>query len=143
MSKYYIIDSSGNKIPVESEGFRKETTVLTADVTLTAIQSGTTFLLDAIGEVITLPAVSDGLNYNFIISETTATTDWTIVSATAVIQGSAEVAGAILAASNESLITLVIAKALPGDHIELISDGTNWYVSGSVVTALGVTFTAP
>lgn len=143
MSKYYIIDSSGNKIPVESEGLRKETVLITADKTITAIESGTTFLLDAIGEDITLPAVSDGLNYKFIITATTATTDWTITAATAVIQGSAEVAGAVLAAEDESLITLVIAKALPGDHIELESDGTNWYVSGSVVTALGVTFTAP
>lgn len=118
---------------------------LSADTTLTVGDSGKTFLLDAVGEAITLPAVADseGVQYKFLCDTTTATTDWTITAATAVIYGSAEVAGAVLAASAESLITLVVAKFLPGDFITLESDGTNWYVAGSVVTALGVTFTAP
>ena len=139
--KYYITDADGNRVPSEGGGFLKRTEVLTADATLTINDSGKTFLLDAIGEVITLPSVLDGLNYKFICSETTATTDWTITAATSVIYGSAEVAGAVVAASAENTITLVVAKFLPGDYIELESDGTNWYVKGSVVTALGVTFT--
>jgi hypothetical protein len=100
-------------------------------------------MLDAIGEVITLPAVADssGIKYKFIVDTTVVTSNWTIVAATSVIYGSAEVAGAIVAASAINTITLVVAKALPGDFIELVSDGTKWYVSGSVVTALGVTFT--
>ena len=31
---------------------------------------------------------------------------------------------------------------LPGDWVSLISDGTSWFVEGSVVTAAGCTFTA-
>jgi len=118
---------------------------LSADTTLTAADSGKTFLLDAVGEDITLPAVatSNGVKYRFLCDTTTATTDWTITAATAVIQGSAQVAGAIIAASNESLITLVVAKFLPGDWVTLESDGTNWYAEGSVVTTIGLTFTAP
>lgn len=116
---------------------------LTADTTLTASESGKVLLLDAIGEAITLPAVEAGLNYKFICTTTTATTDWTIVAATAVIQGSAQVAGAVIAAADESLITLVVAKFLPGDWVTLESDGTNWYVEASVVTTVGLTFTAP
>jgi len=141
MSEYYKIDSGGNLIPIESQGLRKDVEQITADKTLTAIDSGKTFMLDAIGEAITLPAVSAGLNYEFIIDTTTVTSDWTITAAASVIYGSAEVAGALVACSAKDTITLVIAKALPGDHIELKSDGTKWYVSGSVVTALGVTFT--
>lgn len=118
---------------------------LSADTTLTKADSGKTFLLDAVGEVITLPAVatSAGVKYKFICDTTTATTDWTIVAATDVIQGSAEVAGAIVAASNENTITLVVAKFLPGDWVELESDGTNWYAAAEIVTSLGLTFTAP
>lgn len=120
-------------------------TQLTADTTLTAADSGELFYLDAVGEVITLPAVatSAGVNYKFICDTTTATTDWTIVAATNVIYGSAQVAGAVVAASAENTITLVVAKFLPGDWVSLVSDGTKWYVEGSVVTAAGCTFTAP
>lgn len=115
---------------------------LTADTTLTPADSGKTFFLDAIGEAITLPAVgvSAGVQYKFICDTTTATTDWTIAATTAVIQGQAMVAGALVAAANETTITLVVAKFLPGDYITLESDGTNWYVAGMVVTSLGCTF---
>lgn len=117
-------------------------TQLTAATTLTPANSGETFYLDAIGEAISLPAVgiSAGVNYKFVCDTTTATTNWTIAATTACIYGSAEVAGAIVAASAETTITLVVAKFLPGDFITLESDGTKWFVAGSVVTALGVTF---
>ena len=116
---------------------------ITADTTLTASDSGKHILLDATGEAITLPSPTAGLNYKFICTVTTAVSDWTIVSATDVIYGSAQVAGAVVAADAENTITLVVAKFLPGDWVTLESDGTNWYVEASVVTSLGCTFTAP
>ncbi len=116
---------------------------ISADTTLTPSESGKVILLDAIGEVITLPAVEAGLNYKFICTVTAVTTDWTIVAATNVIFGSAQVAGAVIAADAENTITLVVAKFLPGDWVTLESDGTNWYVEASVVTTVGLTFTAP
>jgi len=134
---------SGDRIPKQEGGFLAVIETITADKTMTVEESGRTFMLDAVGEAITLPAVKSGLCYKFVCSVVTATTDWTITAATAVIQGSAQVAGAVIPAANESLITLVIAKFLPGDWISLVSDGTNWYVEGSVVTTVGVTFTAP
>ena len=141
--KYYITDVNANLVPAEGAGDLSNGETLTADATLTVEDSGKTFLLDAIGEDLVLPAVAAGLNYKFICQVTTVTTDWTITAATAVIQGSATVAGAVVAASDETVITLVVAKFLPGDWITLESDGTNWYVAGQVVTALGITFTAP
>lgn len=140
---FYNTNSVGDRIPVESGGFLSLTKTLTADKTLTVEDSGKTFLLDAIGEDLILPAVKDGLIYKFICQVTTVTTDWTITAATAVVQGSVTVAGVVIPASDESLITLVVAKFLPGDWITIESDGTNWYVAGQVVTALGITFTAP
>lgn len=119
---------------------------VTADTTLTPAQSGKTILLDAVGEAITLPAAADaaGCEFEFLCTVTTATTDWTIVTAGGEnkIYGSAEVAGAVVAASAEDAITLVVAKFLPGDYVTLKCDGTNWYVRGSVVTTAGLTFTA-
>ena len=113
---------------------------LTADTTLTASDSGKHILLDAVGEAITLPAPIAGVNYKFICNVTTATSDWVITATAAVIQGSAQVAGAVVAASDETAVTLVVAKFLPGDWVSLESDGTSWFVEGSVVTAAGCTF---
>ncbi len=140
---YLITDVDGNRIPFQEGGILKKGVTLTADKTLTIEESGTTFRLDAIGEDITLPALLDGLFYKFICETTTVTSDWTVTAATAVIQGSVTVAGVVIPASDESLITLVVAKFLPGDWFTLECDGTNWYVAGQVVTVVGITFTAP
>lgn len=113
---------------------------ITADTTLTASDSGKTILLDAIGEAITLPAPKAGLNYRFTCTVTAVTTDWTVVASSNIIFGSCVVAGAVVAASAETTISLVVAKFLPGDYIYLECDGTNWYVNGDVVTAAGCTF---
>lgn len=115
---------------------------ISADTTLTPADSGKLIMLDAVGEAITLPSPTAGCNFKFMCSTTTATSNWTIVSSTDVIYGSAQVAGAVVAASAENTITLVVAKFLPGDWVSLVSDGTKWYVEGSVVTSAGCTFTA-
>ena len=144
MEKFQKQTATGESISRQAnDGVGIRTKALTADTTLTASDSGKVFILDAVGEVITLPAVADGLKYKFRCSVTTATSNWTIVAATDVIYGSAQVAGAVIAASAENTITLVVAKFLPGDWVSLESDGTNWYVEGSVVTSAGCTFTAP
>lgn len=140
--KYYITLADGTRVPAEGGGFLSVQEELTADTTLTIEDSGKTFLLDAIGEVITLPTPLSGLKYKFVCQVTTVTSNWTIVSATDVIYGSAQVAGGVIPASAENTVNLVIAKFLPGDWIALESDGTNWYVEGSVVTTVGATFTA-
>jgi len=114
---------------------------VSADITLTAADAGKVILLDAIGEAITLPSPAEGLSFKFLCTVTTVTSNWTIVSSTDVIYGSAQVAGAVIAASAENTVNLVVAKFLPGDWVSVESDGTNWYVEGSVVTTVGLTFT--
>lgn len=144
MKNFQKAFASGESIALQAnDGIGATIEALSADTTLTEQDSGKIFTLDAIGEVITLPAVTDGLQYKFICSVTAVTSDWTIVSATNVIFGSAQVAGAVIAADAENTITLVVAKFLPGDWVSLVSDGTNWYVEASVVTTVGLTFTAP
>jgi len=121
---------------------KKEYKALTADYTVTAADSGLTFLLDATGEAITLPAVAEGLNFKFLCTAAVATSSWTITAATKVISGSAQVAGAVVAAELEDVISLVhTSKATIGDWVSIESDGTNWYVEGSAVTAGSITFT--
>lgn len=141
MSDYREIDSNGNEVVVESNGKLDRFEAISDDTTLTVVDSGKIFLLDAIGEVITLPSPTKGVNYKFICQVTTATSNWTIVSATKVIYGSASVVGAAVPASAENTVNLVQAKFLPGDWVTLKSDGTNWYVYGCAVTSGGITFT--
>jgi len=128
--------------------FRHETAqkgveTLTADKTLTYSDSGKIFLLDATGEVITLPSLLSGLHFKFRCIAATATSDWTIVSSTNVIQGYASVNYATVAASNENTISFVATKAIAGDEVELFCDGTSWHVSGHASVAAALTFTAP
>ena len=142
--KYYITDADGNRIPAEGGGHIQENEILTADTTLTVEDSGKTFFLDATGEVITLPStLVAGVNYTFKVIAAVATSDWTIVSATDVIEGYAVVNYATVAASNENTISLVAAAAIVGDEVKVICDGTSWQASGLGSSAGSITFTAP
>ena len=113
---------------------------LTAARTLTASDSGKTFLLPAAGKAITLPAVTAGVYFKFICS-VTATSDWTIINGLDKVFGTCMVASTVVACDAKDIITLVTAKFVPGDFVTLESDGTKWFVYGAVLTAAGCTFT--
>ncbi|MBL4644547.1 MAG: hypothetical protein JKX80_01640 [Candidatus Pacebacteria bacterium] len=113
------------------------------DTTITAAQTGSTFFVGAAGDDFTLPAPAAGLNYRFIMDTLFATTNMTIVtnSSSNVIEGSLLVAGAVVACANEDTVSFVATAELPGDHIEVFSDGTSWFVRGEATTAGGITCT--
>lgn len=118
---------------------------VTGAVTLTAEDSGKVLILKAsAGAQITLPAVatSAGLRFKFIVGQLFATTNWTVLAASNVIEGSVLVAGAHVAGVNENTISFVASAESVGDFAELVSDGTNWYVNGSGVSAGSITLTA-
>jgi len=145
---WYVIGGKGiwteeSQVAINENPKTIETITTTKSVVLA--DSGKTFILDGVaGAVISLPAVatSSGFYAKFIVGDAIATTDWTILAATNVIQGSALVNGAHVAAVNMNTISFVVATATLGDFVELECDGTNWYVNGSCVAAGGVTFTA-
>ena len=118
---------------------------VTGATTLTAKDSGKVLILKAAaGAQITLPAVatSAGLRFKFIVGQLFATTDWTVKSATNVIEGSVLVNGAHVAGVDENTISFVASAEAIGDFAELVCDGTNWYVNGSGVAAGSITLTA-
>lgn len=119
-------------------------TISTARV-LTEFDSGKEFTLSAsAGANVTLPAVAKkGFKAKFTVGSAFATTNWTIVSATNVIQGSADVNSTLVPASNENTISFVASAETIGDFIELYSDGTNFYAYGIGAGAGAITFTAP
>ena len=114
---------------------------ITAAKTLTVKDdNGKTFILNADpGVGITLPAPSAGCTFKFITGATFATTDWVITATGAIMYGSIQEAGAQQTVSAATTINLELAAEAIGDYLEMVSDGTNWYVSGMFATALSVT----
>jgi hypothetical protein len=118
---------------------------VTGAVTLTAEDSGKVLILKAAaGAQITLPAVatSAGLRFKFVVGLAFATTNWTVLAASNVIEGSVIVAGTHVAGVNENTISFVASAESVGDFAELVCDGTSWYVNGSGVSAGSITLTA-
>jgi len=116
---------------------------LAAAQTLTAADSGKTFILSAAaGATITLPALKSGIHFKFIVGAAFATTNWVVASAEASkIQGVLVVNGASVDAADEDQINFVATAETIGDHIEIICDGTDWYASGVGSQAGSITAT--
>lgn len=111
---------------------------------LTASDSGKYFSLSAAaGAAISLPAVAiAGFKARFTVAAAFATTNWTVVSATNVIQGSADVNSTLVPGADENTISFVATAETIGDYIEIYSDGVNFYAYGIAAAVGGITFTA-
>ena len=90
-----------------------------------------------------MPALQEGLYFRFKVGAVFATTDFTVVSSTDVIQGGAIVNSVFVPAANENTISFVATAESVGDYVDLECDGTNWLASGVGALAGSITFTAP
>ena len=120
----------------------KTETVSAANV-ITADETGKTFFLAlAGGFASTLPAPAAGLRFRFVVS-VSPTTAYTIVtngSANIIKGGTIEIAGtASPYINNGDLITFVANTAVVGDWVEVVSDGTSWFLSGMSSADGGIT----
>jgi hypothetical protein len=112
---------------------------VTATKSVSANESGQTFFLNSSTEfVTTLPAPALGLRYTFIVAAAPSGASYTIVTngSSNIIKGSVY-SSDLNAASDGDIettggdtITLVDAKAVAGDRVELWCDGTNWFAQG-------------
>lgn len=140
---YYITDASGNRVPFQEGGQLKNVETIAEASTLDVEDSGKVFILDAAaGAAITLPSAVSGWCAKFIIGSAFATTGWTVVSGSTNIQGTVIVNGASVLGSDEDTITFAAAAENVGDWVEVVSDGTNFYVSGVGSAASSITLTA-
>lgn len=144
MDKYQKTQANGESLTIPIDGVGKNVETIAAAITLTADDSGKEFILTAAaGAAITLPSPISGWNAKFRTGSAFATTNWTIVSATDVIEGYAAVNYATVVAANENTISLVATAETIGDYVEIVSDGTSFLVSGVGNTTGSITFTAP
>lgn len=105
--------------------------IVTGAVTLTQADTGSDLVLNAAaGAAVTLPALTKGFNARIIVGAGFATTNWTVVSSTNVIQGGAVVNSTFVPAANENTISFVASAETVGDYVDITCDGTNYYVSG-------------
>ncbi len=120
--------------------------IVTAANVITREESGKTFILNsATAFASTLPEVEAGLEFTFIAGATQVTGgNHTIVpnaSNDNTIYGEYLVAGATVPASAEGSINWIADTILPGDRVNVVCDGTNWYVSGAAAASGAITFT--
>jgi len=109
--------------------------------TLDMGDSGKTYLLDGgdAARTVTLPAVKAGLRFKFIATDVTTASTIATSEGTALIKG-----GILLATAWETLAGTTITATtdnVVGDWIELVCDGTYWYISGQSGHANGFTVT--
>lgn len=134
--------------PVERK--RETTETIAAAQTLTAADSGTTFILDAAaGATIILPSLADGLNFEFIVGALFATTNWVIDSAegdnvNGFIADMGTTVAVVIAAAEDQINFVATAETI-GDNVRFLADSGNsqWIVSGSCAANGGITATDP
>ena len=143
----YVSDGlgSGTWTPVFPQG-----EVVTATNVITSAENGKTFFLDSATEFVsTLPAPALHLKFNFIVKTAPSGADYTIVttSSSNILKGQVYTVDVNSATdpdfetSGADTISFVSAKAVAGDRVELICDGTNWfaYCFCSVFDAITIT----
>jgi len=143
---FEVKDTAGvASVELDGVGVINGVETVTGATTLTAADSGKTIYMNAAaGATITLPAVAAGLNFKFVVASTFATSNWVIASAEGDnIDGSIEVAGAVVVAGAEDQINFVNSAEALGDHVVLHSDGNQWFVHGMAALTGGITATDP
>lgn len=93
------------------------------------------------GAAVTLPSPTPGFKVDITIGSAFASTNWTVVTngSANIINGSVEVAGAVVVAGDEDVITFVASAETIGDKVHLSTDGTKWFLSGSAALSGGIT----
>ena len=138
------------KVGADDLQSKDNTEVVTATNVITAAETGKTFFLNSATEFVsTLPAVAAGLRFTFVVTAAPSGASYTIVtdSSANVIKGQVYTLDVNSAtdpdfeATGGDTITLVDGKAIAGDRVDVICDGTNWFAYGfcSVFDAITIT----
>jgi hypothetical protein len=143
-------DATGTVVLKKGTGSLREVEVTTGTDTLTSADCGKTIFLNSATEyVTTLPAVTSlaGCYFKIVVSAAPAAASYTVVTNASAniiygqIASAEDAAGSVATTASSDTITFVDAKAIKGDYIEIITDGTSWYVSGLCNVQDGITTT--
>lgn len=124
--------------------------VVTATNVITADESGKTFFLSSATEFVsTLPAPKIGMRFTFVVTAAPSGANYTVVTSGSsnIIKGmvlSADLNAATdgdIETSGGDTISFVSAKAVAGDRVDLLCDGTNWFAYGYCTVFDAITIT--
>lgn len=120
--------------------------IVTATRTLTADDNGSILFLNSATEfVTTLPLPAKGLRFTFIVTAAPSGANYTVVtagSANIIVGMQNSVAGdAGDTGTTDDTISFVSGSSLPGDKVDVVSDGTNWFAHAISKVAAAITFT--
>lgn len=145
------VELLSTKLPVarQNESVSASAETVTATNAITADENGKTFFLSSATEFVsTLPPVAAGLRFTFIVAAAPSGASYTIVTASSanIILGhvltSQDAGGtADSETSGGDTISFVDAKAVVGDRVDLVCDGTNWFARCSCKVFDGITIT--
>lgn len=128
-SKTTVIDASGNIVNAPS--ITRPYLLKAANYTVLAAESGTIFGMATNAKTFTLPTVAEGLFYTFVNVGGAANNNIIIDSDAAEIFGTFTLAGTIVIADAETILTNTQGSSIKGDSVTLVSDGTAWFIIGS------------
>ena len=120
------------------------TEVVTAANVITAAESGSTYILNnTTGFVSTLPAPAIGLRFKFINKAVNISGNHTVVAnaGASIFQGNVMVASTVVTSVAGTSVNFLVNASDIGDWVEVISDGTSWFLSGSATTTAGMSVT--
>ncbi len=141
-------NTAGSTSPASTEVAPTETVVATNGLTKT--ESGKTMFLSAASEfVTTLPAPLAGLEFEFLVAAAPSGASYTIVTASSanIIKGSVFTVDVNSATDSDfetsggDTISFVDGKAVAGDRVRVVSDGTNWFAQAFCSVFDAVTYT--
>jgi len=97
----------------------------------------TYFVSSTVARTINLPAPTAGVSYKFIMSDTTA--DSSIVATGAYLLGGIHAGNSYLTLAGTTIVCELAGAA--GDCLNVVSDGTYWYIDGNSAHAAGFSVT--
>lgn len=114
---------------------------ITGATTITKDDNGKTCIVHGAGDVITMTGVEyAGFKIKFITGGAIVPTPFIIRCTSGTIYGVLSVNAADVEATDADAINIVQTAETIGDWVELINDGTYWYVSGFGAAAGAYTF---
>jgi hypothetical protein len=132
--------SGGTVLPPNFSLTPIQTATTATAFTVRPNQSGTCFILPAVGAAITLPAPAScvGCNWRFTMSANNATTAWEI----GVTGGVSVITGSLYSGATTAGVNNVVQKAaaancsftttaLAGDTIDVVSNGVTFFIRGT------------
>lgn len=126
-----LVVKSGGELRLEAGSKLHESFVIkTANYTVLASESGTTFMIDAADKVITLPSTAAGLRYRFI----TGPNGLSVGTGLSISPAAADqIIGNGLASTDNKDIINTGATDREGDMVELTGDGVDGWIITEVI----------